>query len=178
MQNVSLRAFELNGKGESLAAEGKLDEALAVFNEAVLASPGYAGAWLNRADVLEKLGRVDEAEADREAARSLTAALQAQLYSQLYSVPEAQDEPAREWVTAAPPRIQLENDSVDVVGPGRYFLNFSLAGSYAFARFIDAFPSGWYDVVGPEWYILTFCMTFFPVGFVALWYTHLLRNHG
>ena len=174
MQSVSERAFEANGRGERLLAEGKLEEALAAFNEAVLASPGYAAAWLNHARVLEKLGRTGEAEADREAARSLTAAPQLQLYS----VPEAQAEPAREWITAPPPRTQLEYDSVDVVGPGRYILNFSLAGFVGFARFVHAFPAGWYDVVGPEWYILTFFLTFFPVGFVALWYTFLLRNHG
>ena len=44
MQSVSQRAFEANNRGEKLVAEGKLDEALTAFNEAVLASPGYATA--------------------------------------------------------------------------------------------------------------------------------------
>jgi tetratricopeptide (TPR) repeat protein len=174
MHTVSQRALELNDKGERLRSEGNLEGALKAFSGAVLAWPGYTAAWLNRADVLEKMGREDEAEADRQAVRSLTAAKQ----SQLYSVPEARVEVAREWIGAAPPEIRYEGDDEDVVGPGRYILNFSLAGSYVFARFLLGFPGGWFDVVGPEWYISVFCLTFFPVGLVAMWYTYLLRNHG
>jgi tetratricopeptide (TPR) repeat protein len=139
MVNVSQRAFEANGKGERLFAEGKLDEALAAFNEAVLASPGYVAGWLNRAHVLERLGRVSEAEADREAARSLTAALQ----SQLYSVPAAQAEPAREWITATPPQTRHEPDSADVCGPGRYILNFFLAGLVGLVLTLVLRNHGW-----------------------------------
>ena len=36
--------------------------------------PAYANAYLNRAEVLEKLGRVSDAQADRQTARALTAA--------------------------------------------------------------------------------------------------------
>jgi len=174
MLGVSQRALELNDKGERLRAEGNLEGALKAFSGAVLASPGYTGAWLNRADVLEMLGRVDEAEADRQAVHSLTAAKQ----SQLYFAPEAQPQVAREWITAAPPEIRYEPDVEDVVGPGRYILNFSLAGSCAFDQFIHGFPADWFDVVGPEWYISVFCLTFFPAGLVAMWYTYLFRNHG
>jgi tetratricopeptide (TPR) repeat protein len=103
--NVSSRAFEANAKGERLVADGKLDEALAAFSEAVLASPGYVSAWLNRAHVLDKLGRIDEAEADREAARSVTA-----------TVRSAAQAPASQWTAPASPRTQYEYRSEDVVG--------------------------------------------------------------
>jgi tetratricopeptide (TPR) repeat protein len=122
MQSVSQRAFEANNRGERLVAEGKLDEALTAFNEAVLASPGYATAWLNHAHVLERLGRNSEAEADREAARSLTAAMEPR------SVDRTGQPPAHQWTTPAPARTRYEYDSEDVVGPGRYILNFFLAG--------------------------------------------------
>jgi uncharacterized RDD family membrane protein YckC len=65
---------ELNTKGQRLLVEGKLDEALAALDEAIVLAPGYVNAYLNRADVLEKLGRVGEAQADRQTARALTAA--------------------------------------------------------------------------------------------------------
>jgi uncharacterized RDD family membrane protein YckC len=66
-------AEELNNKGQRLEIEGKLDEALTAFGEAIGLAPSYANAYLNRADVLEKLGRVSEAQADRQTARALTA---------------------------------------------------------------------------------------------------------
>jgi len=122
MQSVSQRAFELNGRGERLVAEGKLDEALAAFNEAVLASPGYATAWLNHAHVLERLGRNSEAEADREAARSLTAAMEARSFDSATRASSSQ------WKAPAVPRTQHDYGSQDAVGPGRYILNFLLAG--------------------------------------------------
>lgn len=121
MLNVSQRALDLNDKGERLAGEGKLDEALAAFSGAVLASPGYARAWLNRADVLERLGRVAEAEADRGAARSLTA-------SGMRPFQPPPQAAAYQWTAPAPPRARLEYERDDVVGPGRYILNFFLAG--------------------------------------------------
>ena len=122
MMNVSRVAFDANDRGERLFAEGKLDEALAAFNEAVLASPGYAAGWLNRAHVLERLGRSSEAEADREAARSLISTMQSRALQQ------AQVEPAREWATLPRPRPRYDSDIEDVAGPGRYILNFLLAG--------------------------------------------------
>jgi len=121
MLNVSQRALDLNDKGERLVGEGKLDEALAAFSGAVLASPGYAGAWLNRAEVLERLGRVSEAQADREAARSVTA-------SGLRPFQPAPQAAAYQWTAPAPPRTRYEYEHDDVVGPGRYILNFVLAG--------------------------------------------------
>ena len=74
MQEVPSEAGELNTKGQRLLIEGKLDDALAALNEAIVLAPGYANAYLNRAEVLEKLGRVSEAQADRQTARALTAA--------------------------------------------------------------------------------------------------------
>jgi tetratricopeptide (TPR) repeat protein len=122
MQSVSQRAFEANNRGERLVAEGKLDEALAAFDEAVLASPGYTTAWLNHAHVLERLGRVSEAQADREAARSLTAAMESRSSQWTGQAPSSQ------WSAPTVRRTQHEYDSEDVVGPGRYILNFFLAG--------------------------------------------------
>ena len=122
MLNVSERAFEANGRGERLFAEGKLDEALDAFNEAVLASPGYATGWLNRAHVLERLGRNSEAEADREAARSLAAAMESR------SLERAGHASSSQWTGPAAPRTRYGYDSEDVAGPGRYILNFVLAG--------------------------------------------------
>jgi tetratricopeptide (TPR) repeat protein len=122
MLNVSRRAFEANNRGERLVAEGKLDEALAAFNEAVLVSPGYATGWLNRAHVLERLGRNSEAEADREAARSLAAAMESR------SLERAGHASSSQWTGPAAPRTRYGYDSEDVAGPGRYILNFFLAG--------------------------------------------------
>ena len=122
MLSVSQRAFEANSRGERLFAEGNLDEALAAFNEAVLASPGYATGWLNRAHVLDRLGRNSEAEADREAARSLAAAMESR------SLERAGPASSSQWTGPAAPRTRYGYDSQDVAGPGRYILNFFLAG--------------------------------------------------
>ena len=122
MQSVSQRAFEANNRGERLVGEGKLDEALTAFNEAVLASPGYATAWLNHAHVLERLGRISEAQADREAARSLTAAMESRSFQSTAQAPSSQ------WTAPTAQRTRYEYGSEDVAGPGRYILNFFLAG--------------------------------------------------
>jgi len=122
MVNVSRRAFEANDRGEKLVGDGKLDEALAAFNEAVLASPGYTAGWLNRAHVLERLGRTSEAEADREAARSLAAAMESRCVQNTTQTPSSQ------WTAPAVRRAHYEFGSQDVAGPGRYILNFFLAG--------------------------------------------------
>ena len=74
MQEVPSEAAELNTKGQRLLIEGKLDEALAALNEAIVLAPAYVNAYLNRAEVLEKLGRDSDAQADRQTARALTAA--------------------------------------------------------------------------------------------------------
>lgn len=73
-RTAPVSAEEFNNKGQRLEIEGKLDEALAAFGEAIVLAPSYANAYLNRAEVLEKLGRVSEAQADRQTARALTAA--------------------------------------------------------------------------------------------------------
>lgn len=109
MQGVSNDAIELRNKGEALLIEGKLDEALAALDEAVALAPSYANAYRNRAEVLEKLERISEAEADRQTARALAAAVESR--------------PAG-WTGEAPARVEER----DVVGAGRYVLNFILAG--------------------------------------------------
>jgi tetratricopeptide (TPR) repeat protein len=109
MQGVSNDAIEFRNKGEALLIEGKLDEALAALDEAVALAPSYANAYLNRAQVLEKLGRVSEAEADRQTARALAAAVESR--------------PAG-WTGEVPARVEER----DGVGVGRYVLNFILAG--------------------------------------------------
>jgi tetratricopeptide (TPR) repeat protein len=109
MQGVSSDAIELRNKGEALLIEGKLDEALAALDEAVALAPSYANAYRNRAEVLEKLERIGEAEADRQTARALAAAVESR--------------PAG-WTAEAPARVEER----DVVGAGRYVLNFILAG--------------------------------------------------
>ena len=111
MQGVSSDAIELRNKGEALLIEGKLDEALAALDEAVVLAPSYANAYRNRAEVLEKLERVSEAQADRQTARALAAAVESR--------------PAG-WTAEAPVPARVEER--DVVGAGRYVLNFILAG--------------------------------------------------
>jgi len=73
MQELPGAATDLNNTGQRLLIQGKLDEALAALSEAIVIAPGYVNAYLNRAEVLEKLGRVSEAQADRQTARALTA---------------------------------------------------------------------------------------------------------
>jgi len=109
MQDVPSEAIELRNKGQGLLIEGKLDEALAALDEAVALAPSYATAYRNRAEVLEKLERISEAEADRQTARALAAAVESR--------------PAG-WTEEAPARVEER----DVVGAGRYVLNFFLAG--------------------------------------------------
>jgi tetratricopeptide (TPR) repeat protein len=112
-----MSAEELNNKGQRLEIEGKLDEALAAFGEAIVLAPSYANAYLNRAEVLEKLGRVAEAQGDRQTARALTAA-----------------GPGTPWSAAAgaaaarAAAMEASMEDRDAVGAGRYILNFLLAG--------------------------------------------------
>jgi uncharacterized RDD family membrane protein YckC len=70
-------AQELNTKGQRLLIQGKLDEALAALGQAIVLAPDYVNAYLNRAEVLEKLGRTAEAQADRQTAGALAASIPA-----------------------------------------------------------------------------------------------------
>jgi len=108
MQDVSSEAIELRNKGQGLLIEGKLDEALAALDEAVVLAPSYANAYRNRAEVLEKLGRISDAQADRQTAHALAAAVESR---------------RPDWTGEA--RAPVEDR--DVVGAGRYVLNFFLA---------------------------------------------------
>ena len=64
-------AIELNANGLRLVMQGKLNEALATFSQAIMLAPSYRSARLNRAQVLEKLGRHTEARSDREATQAV-----------------------------------------------------------------------------------------------------------
>lgn len=59
-------ALRKNMEGLKLYQEGKYEEALRLFNEAIESDPENAAAMLNRSDVYKKLGREVEADADRE----------------------------------------------------------------------------------------------------------------
>jgi hypothetical protein len=88
--------------------------------------PSTAGAGVHglpavSTHVLERLGRNSEAEADREAARSLTAAMEARSFD------SAERASSSQWTAPTVPRT-YDYGSQDVVGPGRYILNFLLAG--------------------------------------------------
>ena len=54
-----------------LFALGHLDEAFMAFEKATLLAPDEPDAWFNKAIVLEKLGRKEEAASCQEKARSL-----------------------------------------------------------------------------------------------------------
>jgi tetratricopeptide (TPR) repeat protein len=116
-RTAPVSAEEFNNKGQRLEIEGKLDEALTAFGEAIMLAPSYANAYLNRAEVLEKLGRVSEAQADRQTARALTAA------GARTGPASAVGEPA-----ARAAAIEASMEERDVVGAGRYILNFLLLG--------------------------------------------------
>jgi tetratricopeptide (TPR) repeat protein len=132
MQQGSSEAVELNRKGQGLAAEGKLDEALAALSEAIVVAPGYVNAYLNRADVLEKLGRVAEAQGDRQTARALTAA-----------------GPGTPWpapagaAAAQAAAVEAMGEERDVAGAGRYILNFLLLGFIGLALTYFLRRQGW-----------------------------------
>lgn len=110
IQEVPSEAIDLNNKAQKLLFEGKLEEARAALDETILLAPGRVSPYLDRAQVLERLGYFSEAEADRRTARGLMAARES-------------GRPA--WTAAAAARAE---DWQDVVGPGRYVLNFLLAG--------------------------------------------------
>lgn len=48
-------------RGEQLAAEGKIEESMAAFRQAVATDPDYADAYYNLGVLLRGLGRIDEA---------------------------------------------------------------------------------------------------------------------
>lgn len=59
-------ADDYNRKGASLIKEGRHDEALEVFEKALSIDPEHVGVTFNRAYVLQKMGRRDEALAEYE----------------------------------------------------------------------------------------------------------------
>ena len=116
MQEIPSEAVELNNEAQRLARHGKLEEARAAFDKAILRAPGRASVYLDRAEVLERLGYVSEAEADRRTARALR---------------DARESGRPAWTAAAAARVgdrDYREYGEDVAGPGRYVLNFFLAG--------------------------------------------------
>ena len=119
MQEIPSEAVELSNEAQTLARHGKLEEARGAFDKAILRAPGRASVYLDRAEVLERLGYVSEAEADRRTARALRDALKS-------------GRPA--WTAAAAARVEdrdyrdYREYGEDTAGPGRYILNFILAG--------------------------------------------------
>jgi uncharacterized RDD family membrane protein YckC len=67
-------AEEKNAAAMRLVAEEKLAEALEALNEAVRLAPNHAPSYLNRADVVARLGMISQAEADRRMAAQLSPA--------------------------------------------------------------------------------------------------------
>jgi cytochrome c-type biogenesis protein CcmH/NrfG len=65
------RAEVATNSGKSALANGKIDEAIAQFREAVSFDPKYAEAHLGLADALEKQGKTSEAASERSQGRSL-----------------------------------------------------------------------------------------------------------
>lgn len=119
MQEIPSEAVELSNEAQRLARHGKLEEARAAFDRAILRAPGRASVYLDRAKVLDRLGYVSEAETDRRTAHALRDAIKS-------------GRPA--WTAAAAARVEdrdyreYEEYGENAAGLGRYVLNFLLAG--------------------------------------------------
>jgi tetratricopeptide (TPR) repeat protein len=68
-QHDRTRANALNYRGLIYSRTGRLEEALADFDETVRLIPGHSGGYNNRANVYRKLGKYDLMMADLEAAK-------------------------------------------------------------------------------------------------------------
>ena len=151
MQESPSEAVELSNEAQTLARHGKLEEARAALDKAILRAPGRASLYLDRAEVLESLGYVSEAEADRRTARALRDALKS-------------GRPA--WTAAAVARVEDRDYGEhgdygeDVVGPGRYILNFLLAGILGLVLTYFLRHNGWLAT----WISLGICV----LGVIAL----------
>lgn len=73
-QPEAVAAEDKNAAALRLVAEGRLSEALEALNEAIRLAPNHAPSYLNRADVLGRLGMISQAEADRRMAGQLAPA--------------------------------------------------------------------------------------------------------
>ncbi|WP_348303339.1 tetratricopeptide repeat protein, partial [Methanothrix sp.] len=52
---------ELNDRGIDLAEQGRYEEGVAVFEEAIQIDPTYADSWFNKGNALYRQGKYDEA---------------------------------------------------------------------------------------------------------------------
>jgi len=66
-------AARKNQEGLRLFQAEKYDEAIRMFNEAIEIDSEYASTWINRSEANRKLGREDEANADKERGSILNA---------------------------------------------------------------------------------------------------------
>lgn len=151
IQEIPSEAVELNNEAQRLARHGKLEEARVAFDKAILRAPGRASVYLDRAEVLERLGYVSEAEADRRTARALR---------------DARESGRPAWTAAAAARVgdrdygEYEDHGEDVAGPGRYILNFLLAGLLGLVLTYFLRHNGWLAT----WISLGICV----LGVIAL----------
>ena len=65
--------------GFALQAQGKLDDAIGAYREAIRLKPDYAEAFYNLGSVLNELGRFDEADQALDEARRLKPDMDEQL---------------------------------------------------------------------------------------------------
>lgn len=65
-------AVDWYNKGDVLASQGKYNEAIQAYNEAIQLKPNYENAWYNKGVALKALGRINESEAAFAKAKNLT----------------------------------------------------------------------------------------------------------
>lgn len=73
-------AARKNQEGLKLLEQGKYEEALRKFDEAIEIDPENASAWLNRSNTYRELGREAEADTNREMWKSLMIRTEAMKY--------------------------------------------------------------------------------------------------
>jgi tetratricopeptide (TPR) repeat protein len=59
-------------KGDALASQGKYDEAVQAYDQAIKLNPSYDNAWYNKGVALKALGRTNESNAAFARAKNLT----------------------------------------------------------------------------------------------------------
>jgi hypothetical protein len=95
--------------------EGRLDEAAELLSRAIAIAPNYITPYLNRAELLETQGRIDEAHADLRTARALAEAAEreeatAAAAAQALPAPAAEEESSG-VVTDQPVRFAIQYPS-------------------------------------------------------------------
>jgi putative PEP-CTERM system TPR-repeat lipoprotein len=132
-------------KGHLMRSEGKSDDAIAAFGQAIALQPSVAGTYIERANDEIATAKFDAAKADVDAARKLAPATLPVTYTQArLDATQGRFQPAREAVQKVLAVAPAHQPSILLAGMIELNLGNTQAAEQYLKKYVDNFPNNAY----------------------------------